>query len=99
MSDRDLTFRVVADRQSFRVPLPSATAERPITADPADNLKQSLLELKRDLQRASEARDLRPSYRKDGSSDAISLPPAVTWLNRPRADPAVEPANHQFADA
>ena len=77
------------DRHGFRgrvIIRSSVTAEQPpITTDPADDLKRSLLELKRDLRRASEARDLRPPYGQGGSSDAIPLPPAATWLNWPRA--------------
>jgi hypothetical protein len=96
-------LRAATDRHGFRgrvIIRSSVTAEQPpIPTDPADDLKRSLLELKRDLQRASDARNLRPSYGRGGSSDAISLPHAAAWLNRPRAEPTMEPANHQFADA
>ena len=45
------------------------TAKRPpLTTDPADDLKRSLLELKSDLKSASEARNVRSSRDKGGST-------------------------------
>jgi hypothetical protein len=61
----------------------------------SDDLKRSLLALKRDLKNASEVRNLRPS-RKVSSSGAISLPPTAAWLSRPKVKPTME---QQLADA
>jgi hypothetical protein len=64
---------------------PVAAKRPPLTTDPADDLKRSLLELKRGLKNASEVRNLRPSREKVSSSGAISLPPTVAWLTRSKA--------------
>ena len=55
----------------------------PMTTDPADDRRPR--ELRRDLKRASEARNLIPSDRKHASSSAMSLPHASAWLSRPQA--------------
>ena len=62
---------------------PVASKRPPLTTDPADDLKRSLLELKRDLKNASEV--CRPSRGKGSSSSALSLPHAAAWLTRPKA--------------
>jgi hypothetical protein len=74
---------------------PVAAKRPPLTNDPADDLKRSVLELKRDLKNASEVRNLRPSREKVSASGAISLPPTAAWLTRP-IKPTME---QQLADA
>jgi hypothetical protein len=75
-------------------------AKRPtLTTDRAHDLKRSLVELKRDLKNASDARDSRPLPRKGVSSGAVSLPPAAAWLTRPKAKPPAEQTVREFADA
>jgi hypothetical protein len=55
----------------------SVAAKRPpLPTDPADDLRRSLLELKRDLKNASEASNMRPLRGKGSSSGAVSLPHA-----------------------
>ena len=88
--------RVVAGGQGFAGQATSGTPEYPpLTTSPAEDLEQSLRALTRNLQRASKMRDWHPSH-ADDSSPAISLPPAAAWLNRVRAEPTIEPTNHQF---
>ena len=77
----------------------AAAKRTPVTTDPADDLKRSLLELKRDPKNVSEASDLRSSRGKGSSSSgAVSLPHAAAWLNRSQAKPRTEPVNHHLAD-
>jgi hypothetical protein len=75
---------------------PVASKRPPLTTDPADDLKRSLLELKRDLKNASKVCNLRPSREKVSSGGAISLPPTAAWLTRPKVKPTME---QQLADA
>ena len=78
----------------------AAAKRTPVTTDPADDLKRSLLELKRDPKNVSEASDLRSSRGKGSSSSgAVSLPHAAAWLNRSQAKPRTEPVNYHLADA
>jgi len=86
--------RPVRGPASIRSPV--ASKRPPLTTDPADDLKRSLLELKRDLKNASEVRNLRPSRVKISSSGVISLPPTAAWLTRPKVKPTME---QQLADA
>jgi hypothetical protein len=64
----------------------------PPTSGPADDLKRSLRELKRDLKRASGTYNLSPSSRKRAPSTAISLPHASDWLSRPEAEASADTA-------
>ena len=70
----------------------SRSKRPPLTTDRSDDLKRSVLELKRDLKNAS----LRPSREKVSSSGAISPPPTAAWLARPKVKPTME---QQLADA
>lgn len=91
----------VTDRRGDRVPAVSrlsvAAKLPPMTTDPADDRRPR--ELRRDLKRASEARNLIPSDRKHASSSAMSLPHASAWLSRPQAEPSMKSANCCGADA
>ena len=66
--------RPVRGPASIRSPV--ASKRPPLTTDPADDLKRSLLE--------------RPSRVKISSSGAISLPPTAAWLTRPKVKPTME---------
>ncbi len=71
-----------------------------IMTDPAkDPKRSSVVEVRRDLQAASETRDLRPSHRKSAWRDAILLPPAASGLNQRRDERTMEPATHEVAEA
>ena len=88
-----------AIRGSALIRSPVAAKRPPSTTDPADDLKQSLLELKRDLKNASEACNLRLSRGKGSSSGPVSLPRSAAWLRRPKANPPAEQTIRELADA
>ena len=89
-----------AIRESAVIRSQVAAKRQLLTTDPADDLKGSLLELKRDLKNASEPSNLRSSRAKGSSSSgAVWLPHSAAWLSRPQAKPRTEPANYQLADA
>ena len=67
---------------------PVASKQPSITSDPPDDVTRTLLE--RDLKPALQACNFPWSYHTDGSSGAISLPPAAAWLTRPKAKPTME---------
>ena len=73
---------------------PVASKQPSITSDPPDDVTRTLLE--RDLKPALEACNFPWSHHTDGSSGAISLPPAAAWLTQPKAKPTME---QQLADA
>ena len=88
-----------AIRGSALIRSPVAAKRPPSTTDPADDLKQSLLELKRDLKNASEACNFRLSRGKGSSSGPVSLPRSAAWLRRPKAKPPAEQTIRELADA
>jgi hypothetical protein len=61
---------------------PVASKQPSITSDPPDDVTRTLLE--RDLKPALQACNFPWSHHTDGSSGAISLPPAAAWLTRPK---------------
>jgi hypothetical protein len=91
---------VAASRHANKRPAvirsPAAAKRSPFTTDPADDLKRSLLELKRDLKNVSKIGSGRSSRQRGSSSGAISLPPTAAWLTRTKAKPTME---QQLADA
>ena len=68
-------------------------------ANPTEGLKTSLRELRHHLKPTLQACNIPSSHRTDGSSGAISLPPAAAWLTRPEANPRAEQTIRQLADA
>ena len=88
------------NRESAVIGSPVAAKRPLLTTDPADDLKGSLRELKRDLKNASEPSNLRSSRAKGSrSSGAVWLPHSAAWLSRPQVKLRTEPANYQLADA
>ena len=85
--------RAIADRCGVRGPVAvrSSVAAKPspMMAGPTDGLKKSLRELGYHLKPPLQACNFSSSHRTDGSSGAISLPPAGVWLTRPKAKPTL----------
>jgi hypothetical protein len=71
-----------------------ASKQPSIISDPPDDVTRTLLD--RDLKPALRACNFPWSHHTDGSSGAISLPPAAAWLTRPKAKPTLE---QNLADA
>ena len=95
--------RAIADRHGVRGPVvvrsSVAAKPSPMMANPTEGLKTSLRELRHHLKPTLQACNIPSSHRTDGSSGAISLPPAAAWLTRPEANPRAEQTIRQLADA
>ena len=92
--------RAIADRHGLREPVAvrSAAAAKPLLmmADPAEGPKDKPARTWASSETYLQACNFPSLHRTDGSSGAISLPPAADWLTRSKAKPTME---QQLADA